>query len=132
VQIVLGLSSLQAGAGSIPPTIVFMCIGTAMYRSRVESQIPAEVPSEASEAAGTPLGGAVAASAGLPVNLGASLQNVASLAFVDAFQAVAVFSAAVLFAVAVVVGIVLRDVAVGRGTAATAGCPNGSRKPMRS
>ncbi len=115
------ISETGAELGGALGIAVLGSIGTAIYRSRVDSQIPAEVPAEASEAARDTLGGAVAASAGLPFDLGAALQNVASLAFVDAFQAVAVFSAAVLFAVAVVVGIVLRDVAVGGGTAGHGG-----------
>jgi len=90
-------------------------LGTAVYRSQIESTIPAEVPAEASEAARDTLGAAVAASGGLPVDLGEALRNVASIAFVDGFQVVAVFSAVVLLIVAVVIGIVLRDVEVGGG-----------------
>ena len=111
------ISETGAELGGALGIAVLGSIGTAIYRSRVDSGIPAEVPIEASEAARDTLGGAVAASATLPVDLGEVLRGVASVAFVDAFQAVAVFSAVVLFAVAVVIGIVLRDVAVGGGMA---------------
>ena len=111
------ISETGAELGGALGIAVLGSIGTAIYRSRIDSGIPADVPTEASEAARDTLGGAVAASAGLPADLGAALQGVANLAFVDAFQAVAVFSAVVLAGVAIVIGIVLRDVAVGGGTA---------------
>jgi len=119
------ISETGAELGGALGIAVLGSIGTAIYRSRVETRIPAEVPAEASEAARDTLGGAVAASAGLPLDVGAALQSVASLAFVDAFQAVAVFSAVMLFGVAVVVGIVLRDVAIGGGTAGHGGDSQG-------
>jgi MFS transporter, DHA2 family, multidrug resistance protein len=80
-------------------------LGLAVYRTRVDDNIPAGVPPEQVETARDTLGGAVAASEGLPASLGADLLDAARDAFTQGMQ-VAAFTSAVLAAAAAVATIV--------------------------
>jgi DHA2 family multidrug resistance protein-like MFS transporter len=83
-------------------------IGTAVYRSQVESGMPAGVPAEAAHAATDTLGGAMAAAAQLPAEVGDALLNVARVAFVDGLQVTAVIGTVLIVATAAVAVVALR------------------------
>ena len=85
-------------------------IGTAVYRRDMADAIPAEVPSAAGDAARDTLGGALAAAARLPGELGAELMTVAREAFSHALQTTAITAAIIVTALSIVVIATLRQI----------------------
>jgi DHA2 family multidrug resistance protein-like MFS transporter len=83
-------------------------IGTAVYRAQVADAVPAGVPHEAADAARDTLGGAVAASGGLPDEIGGAVVHAAREAFTQGLQVTAVICAAVLGVAAVLAVRLLR------------------------
>ena len=85
-------------------------IGTAVYRTQVEDNIPASVPPEEAAAATDTLGGAVAASTDLADSLADQVLEVARTAFTDGLQVVALVSAIIAALSAIGVALFLREV----------------------
>jgi DHA2 family multidrug resistance protein-like MFS transporter len=85
-------------------------IGAAVYRAQVGWALPAGIPGGAAEAARETLGGAAAAAAGLPDQLGAALLEVAQGAFVSGLHASVGIGAVVVAALAAFVALSLREV----------------------
>jgi DHA2 family multidrug resistance protein-like MFS transporter len=78
-------------------------LGMAVYRSQVNTAIPAGVAAEAAAAARDTLGGAVALAAQLPDPLGATLLYVARSGFTQALQMTAIVGAVVMTGLAALV-----------------------------
>jgi DHA2 family multidrug resistance protein-like MFS transporter len=84
-------------------------IGTAVYRSHVESGMPAWISPESAHIAQDTLGGALSVAADLPAEAGAALINAAQAAFVDGLQVTAVIGAALILLTAGVAALSLRN-----------------------
>jgi DHA2 family multidrug resistance protein-like MFS transporter len=104
------ISETGAELGGALSIAILGTIGTAVYRSQVSDGIPAGVPAEEADAARDTLGGAVAAEAQLPGDLGADLLEAAREAFTQALQAAAVTSAVIAAVAAILVLVLLRRV----------------------
>ncbi|TDC57494.1 MFS transporter [Actinomadura sp. KC345] len=89
--------------------------GTAVYRGRVESSLPAGVPAESARAAQDTLGAAVSVAEGLPARLSTQLADVSRAAFTDGLQVVALVCAAIAAALALLTVMLLRAVPPGAG-----------------
>jgi MFS transporter, DHA2 family, multidrug resistance protein len=83
-------------------------IGTARYRSAMVDAVPSAVTPETAEAARRTLGGAVAAAAQLPDQLGAALLVAARGAFTQGLQLTAAVSAITVVVTSVLAAVVLR------------------------
>ena len=83
-------------------------IGTAIYRSQMTDALPAGIPPETLAAARDTLGGAVAAAAQLPDQLGAELLDAARQAFTQGLHVAFAISAAAAVGVATLAAILLR------------------------
>jgi len=83
-------------------------IGAALYRGAMADAVPAVVPPEAAEAARGTLGGALAAAAQLPDQLGAALLDTAREAFTQGLQLTAAASAATVMVTAILAAVALR------------------------
>ncbi len=83
-------------------------IGAAIYRSQMTDALPAGIPSETAAAARDTLGGAVAAAAQLPDQLGAELLDAARQAFTQGLHLAFAISAAAAIGAAILVAILLR------------------------
>ena len=105
-----GISETGAELGGAMGIAILGSIGTALYRSRVASALPAGIPTEAAEAALDTLGGAVGVAGQLPGPLGAALLDLAREAFVQGLHVAAGISAAVAIAAAVLAVVLLRQV----------------------
>jgi MFS transporter, DHA2 family, multidrug resistance protein len=109
------ISETGAELGGALSIAILGTIGTAVYRSQIDDEIPAAVPSQEAEAARDTLGGAVAAEEDLPPRLGADLLEAAREAFTQGMQVAALTSAVVAGITAVLAVVLLRRV---RGAAA--------------
>jgi MFS transporter, DHA2 family, multidrug resistance protein len=89
-------------------------IGTAVYRGLIDHAVPAGVPAPAAEATRDTLGGAVAAAADLPNDIGAALLGSARDAFTSALHVTSGVSAAIAVALATLAVALLRKVAPAR------------------
>jgi len=105
-----GISETSAEFGGALGIAVLGSIGTAVYRSRMAHTFPEGVSHEAAEVARDTLGGAVAATEGLPSRLGGALLDTAREAFVQALQVTAITSAAAVVVSAVLTVVLLRHV----------------------
>jgi DHA2 family multidrug resistance protein-like MFS transporter len=112
-----GISETSAELGGALGIAIFGSIGIAVYRRAMDGAVPASVPAEAAEAARGTLGGAIAAAAQLPDQLGAPLIEAARVAFINGMQVTAVISAIGTIALAIFVVVVVGRVRA----AATAG-----------
>ncbi|MCI0441244.1 MAG: MFS transporter [Chloroflexi bacterium] len=83
-------------------------IGVAVYRSQVVDGVPSGVPAGLAEAARDTLGGAMAAAAQLPVEIGAPLLDAARAAFVDGMQLVAIISTVLVVVAAIAAAVLIR------------------------
>jgi DHA2 family multidrug resistance protein-like MFS transporter len=83
-------------------------IGTAIYRSHIESGMPAGVPAESAHNAQDTLGGALSVAAQLPSEAGDALLHAAQSAFVDGLQATAAIGAVLIVLTAGVAVTLLR------------------------
>jgi DHA2 family multidrug resistance protein-like MFS transporter len=115
-----GISETSAEFGGALGIAVFGSIGIAVYRRAMAMVVPPEVPDEAADAARDTLGGAIAAAAPLPDQLGNALVHAAQVAFIDGMQVVAAISAIGTFALAIFVANVLRKVRTGSAEAQAA------------
>jgi MFS transporter, DHA2 family, multidrug resistance protein len=103
-----GISETGAEFGGALGIAVLGSIGTAVYRDRMAETFPARIPPETGEAARDTLGGAVAASYGLPDRLSTGLLDAAREAFTQGLQLTALTSAAIVLGMAVLVLVFLR------------------------
>jgi DHA2 family multidrug resistance protein-like MFS transporter len=103
------LSETGAELGGATGIALLGSVGTAIYRGAMARTMPAGVPAEAAEAARGTLGGAVAASEGLPPEVREALLSAAREAFSLGFHRASVICAFVAAALAVVVLVLLRD-----------------------
>lgn len=87
---------------------VFGSVGTLIYRTQLAVTQPAGVPAQAAEQAQATIGGALAAAASLPPELGTPLAAAARAAFVDTLQIAAAVGAAILVAAALLAARLLR------------------------
>jgi DHA2 family multidrug resistance protein-like MFS transporter len=85
-------------------------LGTALYRTQINANLPANLPIEAMEAARQTLGGAVAAAGQLPGEMGTALLNVAHQAFIHELRVIAIIGTVGLACTAVMASVVLRNV----------------------
>ena len=104
-----GISETGAELGGALGISLLGSIGVAIYRGRIADALPAGVPAEAADAARDTLGGAVAAAAALPTDVGTALLATAQGAFVQGMQVAAVLSAVMAVGVAIVALTSLRD-----------------------
>jgi DHA2 family multidrug resistance protein-like MFS transporter len=95
------ISETSSELGGALGIAILGSLGAALYRSAMADAVPAELPPEAAEAARGTLGGALAASAWLPHEVGAVLLDNARDAFTDGLQLTAGVSAATVAATAV-------------------------------
>jgi DHA2 family multidrug resistance protein-like MFS transporter len=105
-----GISSTAGELGIALGIALPGSIGTAVYRANVASSLPAGVPTAAAEAPGETLGGAAAAAAHLPDQLGAALLDVAQAAFVQGLHVSVGIGAIVVAVLAAFVALSLREV----------------------
>ena len=105
------LSETGAELGGAVGIALLGSVGTAVYRGAMSASgaIPSGLPPEASEAARSTLGGAVAAAASLPAELSAQLITAARQAFTLGFERAVIICAIVSAGLAVLVLILLRD-----------------------
>jgi DHA2 family multidrug resistance protein-like MFS transporter len=115
-----GISETSAELGGALGISILGSIGVAVYRSRVESALPADIPSDAAVAARDTLGGALGVAAQLPGELGSSVLAVARDAFVAGMQVTSAIAALVAIGIAVLSVLMLRNVAGGSHDAASA------------
>ena len=120
------ISETGAEVGGALSIALIGTLGTAVYRSQVDDEIPPGVPPEAAETARDTLGGAVAVSEELPARVGTDLLDAAREAFTQGLQAAAFASALIAAATAIIAVIWMRNVrpeaasestATGEGTA---------------
>jgi MFS transporter, DHA2 family, multidrug resistance protein len=104
------LSETSQEFGGALGIAVLGSIGTAVYRTAIAGNLPAEVPAAAADAARDTLGGAVEAATLLADPLGATLLAVARTAFVQGLHLTATIAAVVMAAMAVLTIALLRGV----------------------
>jgi DHA2 family multidrug resistance protein-like MFS transporter len=104
------ISETSSEFGGALGIAIFGSIGTAIYRLAMWDAVPGGLPAEATEAARSTLGGAVAVAGQMPGGLGAQLLGSARAAFTEAFELTAAISALVSLATAIGVLVLLRGV----------------------
>jgi DHA2 family multidrug resistance protein-like MFS transporter len=87
---------------------VFGSVGTLIYRTQLATTQPAGVPAQAAEQAQATIGGALAAAATLPPEIGTPLAAAARAAFVDTLQLAAAVGAAIVVLAALLAARLLR------------------------
>ena len=118
-----GISETGAELGGALSIALLATLGTAVYRSQLEDEIPSAVSPEEAEAAQATLGGAVAVAGELPQSAGSALLASAQDAFTAGLQLTALVSAVIAAGSAVLALILLRGVRMGSEPAA------GSQEP---
>jgi DHA2 family multidrug resistance protein-like MFS transporter len=111
-----GISETGAELGGALAIAILGTLGTAVYRNRLDDEIPAGVPDASVEAARSTLGGAVAVADQLPQRLGDELLEAAQAAFTVGLQAGALVSAIIAAGTAVLAAILLRGLKMGSET----------------
>jgi DHA2 family multidrug resistance protein-like MFS transporter len=117
------ISETSAEFGGALGIAVFGSIGIAVYRSIMAETIPPSVPPDAAEAARATLGGAVAAAAQLPGQLGRALVDAAREAFMQGLRVTAAISVIGSLALAVFTVVTLRNTRAGRAAESPAESP---------
>ncbi len=84
--------------------------GLAIYRSQIASSVPSTIPADVVKAAQETLGGALAAAAKLPADLGATLTTIARESFTHALQVASTVGLVVVIALAILALVALRNV----------------------
>jgi MFS transporter, DHA2 family, multidrug resistance protein len=102
------LAETSAEFGGALGIAVLGSVATAVYRGRVTDALPAGIPPETAAAARDTLGGAVAAAAQLPDQLGQALLHAARQAFTQGLHLAFAISAAAAIGVAILAAILLR------------------------
>ena len=104
------ISETGAEFGGALGIAILGSIGTAVYRSRLLDVVPAEVPTEAANAARDTLGGALAAAQGLPAEPAAALVEAAREAFTQGLHIATMTGAIVAVLIATIVFVKLRHI----------------------
>ena len=107
------ISETSSELGGALGIAIFGSIGTAIYRLAMWDAVPGGLPPEATEAARSTLGGAVAVAGQLPGHLSEQLLGSARAAFTHAFELTAAISAAVSLVTAIGAVILLRGLRAG-------------------
>jgi MFS transporter, DHA2 family, multidrug resistance protein len=105
-----GISETSGELGGALGIAILGSLGTAVYRSRVEDSLPADIPAEVADAAMDTLGGAIAVAESLPGALADAVVTAAQVAFVDALHLVAAVAAILAVVTAIVAAVALRKV----------------------
>ena len=116
-----GISETGAELGGALAIALLGTLGTAVYRNRLDEDLPAGVPDESVEAASSTLGGAVAVADELPPRLADELLDAAQAAFTVGLQVSALVSAVIAAGSAVLAAILLRGLKLGSETEHTGG-----------
>jgi MFS transporter, DHA2 family, multidrug resistance protein len=103
-----GISETAAELGGALGIAILGSVGLAIYRSELADRLPAAVPSDVVAAARDTLGGAAAAAAQLPDQLGAAVLAAARAAFVVSMQLSSAIAAGIGLALAVLALAALR------------------------
>jgi DHA2 family multidrug resistance protein-like MFS transporter len=104
------ISETGAELGGALSIAILGTVGTAVYRSQVEDDIPARVPPEGAATAEDTLGGAVAVADELPARVAHELLGAAQSAFTSGMQVAAASSAVLALVAAVIAAFALRGV----------------------
>ena len=116
-----GISETGAELGGALAIAILGTLGTAVYRDRLDEDIPAGVPDASAEVARSTLGGAVAVADELPQRLGDELLEAAQAAFTIGLQVSALVSAVIAAGTAVVAAVLLRGLKMGSETGHASG-----------
>jgi MFS transporter, DHA2 family, multidrug resistance protein len=108
-----GISETGAELGGALGIAILGSIGVALYRGRLATTLPADVPGQAAAAARDTLGGAVAVAQQLPTEVGTALITAAREAFTIGLQVTAAISAVIAVGIAVLATVLLRAVRAG-------------------
>jgi DHA2 family multidrug resistance protein-like MFS transporter len=111
-----GISETGAELGGALAIAVLGTLGIAVYRSRLEDDLPARLPDESADVASSTLGGAVAVADELPRRVGDELIEAAQAAFTVGLQASALVSAVIAAGTAVLAAVLLRGLKMGSQT----------------
>jgi DHA2 family multidrug resistance protein-like MFS transporter len=103
-----GISETTAELGGALGIALLGTVGAVVYRGRVLSAAPAEVPPEALDAARRTLGGAVAAARQLPESVGSGLLAASREAFTEGLRLTSLINAVIVAALAVLAAVVAR------------------------
>jgi DHA2 family multidrug resistance protein-like MFS transporter len=119
-----GISETAAELGGALGIAILGSVGVAIYRSQLSAGLPADMPTEAADAAKDTLGGAVVVSSTLPPAQGAAVFEAAANAFVTGLQVVSAVATVIAVVIAVASWFALRvspvDGAEGAGLSGTA------------
>lgn len=96
------ISETSAEFGGALGMAILGSVGTAVYRSKMENTVPAQVPVEVAESAKQTLGSAVNEAAQLPGASGKALLSAAHDAFVAGLQIAAVVSVVIIVTLAII------------------------------
>ena len=108
-----GISETGAELGGALAIALLGTLGIAVYRDRLDEDLPAGVPAESAEAAQSTLGGAVAVADELPRRLADELLDAAQEAFTAGLQVSALVSAVVAAVTAILAAVLLRGLQLG-------------------
>jgi MFS transporter, DHA2 family, multidrug resistance protein len=118
-----GISETGAELGGALSIALLATLGTAVYRNRLDDEIPSSVSPEEAEAARSTLGGAVAVAEELPQGVADELLASARDAFTVGLQVSALVSAVIAAGAAVLAAILLRGVRMGSASEVGPGEP---------
>lgn len=104
------ISETGAELGGALGIAILGSVGTAIYRTRITDDLPANLPPAVADAAKETLGGAVAEAAKLPGELSAPLLSAAREAFVEGLQLTAITNVVIVTGLAILAILVLRRV----------------------
>ena len=107
------ISETSSEFGGALGIAVLGSIGTAIYRTKMNADMHAEVPTALAEASTETLGGAVTAAAQLPQATAAQLLDTANTAFVTGMQLNALIGSVIAIILAVLAARFLKDVKAG-------------------
>jgi len=102
------LSETGSEFGGAMGIAVLGSIGTAVYHSRMDTAVPAELPADVAEATRDTLGGAVDVAKHLPEQLSDPLLQAAQEAFTEGMRLAATAGTAIMAVIAVLAAIMLR------------------------
>lgn len=121
------ISETSSELGGALGIAVLGSIGTAVYRRIMAGGVPPDLPAEATDAARSTLGGALAVAERLSNQPGAELLGLAREAFVQAFELISAICAAIAIVTAMVALVVLRRAGAGTSRLEAAPVPSPDR-----
>ena len=125
------LSETGSEFGGAMGIAVLGSIGAAVYHSRMDTAVPAGLPTEAAEAARDTLGGAVDVAKHLPDQLSGPLLQAAQEAFTEGMRLAAVAGTVVMTVIAVLAAIMLRHLRPDTGDRPAEPVDEGPRQDSR-